>query len=227
MTTSTCVPILAVLSNHPEVYRTALEPAGFTIRCLADVPAFLDMLGAATDIRGMVLDIGLVMRSPRRQRDHIFSFAARLPFLRSKVSEDGKVSFSDTLESFGKACASCTPMGYRAAPRVPVALNAELSFDDDPAMSRSAKVNILDISIGGCFVSTIDPSAFADFAHLRVLELKNRLPILVNVRWRREWGRPYALPGLGLRFVSPAEDQLAEIRGRLIEPALGRDLGGV
>ncbi len=86
-------------------------------------------------------------------------------------------------------------------------------------MAAPVQVSILDVSEGGCFIYTMsDDLAEEDNLHLSIQELEDKSPILVNVRWRTRWGRPNALPGLGVMFVSIKKDQLAELINNYIKP---------
>ena len=169
---------------------------------------------------GLILDVQRVMRADRVSRDLLFSYADTVPIVRSKVERaTGLVIFIDSLEVLHH---SCRGTGFRAMVRVPVKLNALLSEGHDPAMAQVQRLNILDISLGGCFLYTMENFDDIDFVHIRIMELENKLPILCNIRWRQIWGRENVLPGIGVKFVSIKPDQLDEIREKIKETSSTR-----
>ncbi|WP_027184470.1 PilZ domain-containing protein [Desulfovibrio inopinatus] len=205
-----------VLTQSPDVYTERLAEVGLEPHFAGDLPELLEALGSGVLCNGLILDVQRVMQADRMSRDMLFSYADSVPIVRSKVERGtGHVVFIDSLDTLDRECHTT---GYRSMVRVPVKFNALLSAENDPVMAQVKHVNILDVSIGGCFIYSMDNFDDVDFIHIKIMEIENKLPILCNIRWRQEWGRDNVLPGVGVKFVSIKVDQLDEIKEKYITP---------
>ena len=63
----------------------------------------------------------------------------------------------------------------------------------------------------GCFLVSFEPWIVGDRGWLTLPELKDNVPIPVEVRFIRLWGEYRSLPGMGIRFIDFTEAQKAEL----------------
>lgn len=212
MTREKSSTLLLVLAEKADVYAGALDDLGIPAKVFADIPTLLEGL-PENRCAGLVLDIRKVMRAPRAERDHLLRLVESYPLMRAKLDKSGKrVFFLDDIDCFLHNITENCPRKMRCSQRLDTRLNVLVSGENDPAMLGPAPANILNISDSGCFIHTVEEFAGSRYVHLKVMELTDKRPILGLVRWRRKWGEPNQLPGIGVVFIDIADGQVAEIR---------------
>lgn len=208
---------LLVLADRKEVYLKEMQRLAVPAVIAGSIPEFLDRL-SADSCQGLVLDIQKVMRSPREERDRLFRVSGSYPILRAKVDKSGKhILFLDDVDCFLHNCGTFCPERQRCSIRYPAKLNALVSREDDQDMIHAVRANILNISMSGCFVLTLEDFASVRFAQVVIRELSDQTPILGLVRWWRPWGERGILPGMGLVFMDIKPGQQQEIAGMCVE----------
>ncbi|MEW5800927.1 MAG: PilZ domain-containing protein [bacterium] len=92
--------------------------------------------------------------------------------------------------------------------------------------SQSLRVNTLNISQGGLFITTPHPFAINKELEIQIYDVApNPLQAIVRVAWTRPWEIPHQLPGIGAQFLSFAQDTdhytLMEYLNKLLEKPRG------
>lgn len=170
----------------------------------------------------LFVDVKFYLKLGAEVRNRLQAVAAGLPVFR--IHFDRR---SESFQFIDDPARADTPvavqdLGYRlrSEDRVPVKLNALLAKEDDPFVQHAVRTNITNISNRGCFMYCVDNDAYRGFVFIRIQELTNKRPIYCSVRWRRPWGEPDTLPGLGLQFVDMTPDQRQELDTMYIQPHL-------
>lgn len=212
-----------VLTERPDDYSRDLGRLGLKPHFAKKVSGMLDRL-QDTPACGFVLEVDRVMHAKRVERDHLFKVIGSFPLLRTmRKGEDHLLSYLDDPACFAKNVKMFSPRRVRSHARVPVRLNVLIALEDDLAFARALKTNLLDISTSGGFVYSQEDFADQEMVRLRILELSDPAPIQAHIRWRKPWGNPNTLPGLGLLFVDIRPGQLDELVTRYISPPEGGD----
>ncbi len=210
--------IVLVLTERPDDYSRDLGRLGLAPHFTPKVSGLLDKLQDVAAC-GFVLEIDRVMRTKRLERDHLLKVIGSFPLLRTmRKGEDCVLSYLDDLACFASNVKAFSPRRVRCHTRVPVRLNVLIASEDDLDFEHALKTNLLDISVNGGFAYGLDDFAGQELVRLRILELSDPAPILAHIRWRKPWGSPDILPGLGLLFVDIRPGQLDELMTRYITP---------
>ncbi|MCD6527369.1 MAG: PilZ domain-containing protein [Desulfuromonas sp.] len=109
-------------------------------------------------------------------------------------------------------CAPFVPRCLRMRQRRHIHCNVLYSLHDQMSEEVSQKTVTMDLSEGGCFLFMSQNIAVGERLWVRFLELMDKTPILVEVRWCQEWGKSMNVPGVGVRFVLIQSGQLDEIQ---------------
>lgn len=198
-----------VLTDTPGMYGEALHRDGRTPVFLNDINDLLDRLKDVA-MAGLVLEINKVMNASRRNRDRLFHYSASFPILRTKPNpQHGFVDYLDPREHFLHNLVAAMGKWDRNHARVHVDLPCTYSHENDPIMSSPIEARVLDISPGGCFLHSLEPTE-EKFIHLRLPLKCCTRPIYSSVRWVRMDGDK-DLRGMGLMFIDPTKEQIAEI----------------
>lgn len=224
MSDDTLAHTVLVLTDKPEAYAKDMRRFGLKALYAPTVEGLLNHL-LDNPTSGFILEVSKVMRTPSVERDRLFRIAGSFPVLRSRRTKaTGKVSYLDDPECFLSNTLSFRPRKLRCHSRVPVRLNALLAGEDDHLLAKPIKASLLDISESGAFAYSLEPFEGQHFLLLRILELSDPAPIFANVRWRKKWGEPHSLPGLGLLFVGIKPGQVEELNSRYIDPPKDKTL---
>jgi Tfp pilus assembly protein PilZ len=109
-------------------------------------------------------------------------------------------------------CRQFPPRCLRMCQRKPIHCNILYSLHDQLASEVVQRSVSMDLSTGGCFLFTTESFPVGERLWIRILELVDNSPIMVEVRWCREWGHGMEVPGIGLHFSVISDEQLEEIR---------------
>ncbi len=212
-----------VLTERPDEYSRDLGRLGLKPHFVSKVSCLLDRL-QDTPACGFVLEVDRVMHAKRVERDHLLKVVGSFPLLRTmRKGEDNSLSYLDDPGCFATNVKVFSPRRVRCHARVPVRLNALIAPEDDLDFVGAARANLLDISASGGFAYSLRDFSGEECVRLRILELSDPAPIQAHVRWRRPWGDPHTLPGLGLLFVDIRSGQLDELVSRYISPPESAD----
>ena len=210
--------IVLVLTERPDDYNRDLGRLGLVPHFAPKVSGLLDKLQEIPAC-GFVLEIDRVMRTKRVERDHLLKVIGTFPLLRTmRKGEDNVLSYLDDLACFASNVKAFSPRRVRSYARVPVRLNVLLAQEDDLGFDSALKTNLLDISANGGFAYGQTDFAGQELVRRRIMELSDPAPIMAHIRWRKPWGSPNTLPGLGLLFVDIRPGQLDELMTRYMSP---------
>lgn len=188
-----------------------------------DDPAdMVDSLLLREDNVALFIDVKYYMKLGPEARNRLIAVAQGVPHFRIRLDPDSNcfIAIDDPASPVLISRTNEETLLLRKEERMPVKLNIELTKEEDPFIQHALRTNILNISCSGCFVYCVDNAQFKGFAYIRIHELSNKRPIYCNIRWRREWGVPDKLPGLGVQFVDMQQDQIRELQEMYINPFL-------
>ncbi len=198
-----------ILTDTPNFYGNDLTCDDVELIFVKDIKDLLTRLKSMT-MAGLVLEIPKVMKASRQDRDRLFNYTITFPLLRTKANLRHQfITYLDPKDSFFKNLDAATGKRARSHERVPVELQCLIAQEDDPSMAEPYEATILDISPGGCFISSQIPFENEHFLHLRIAGLTNPRPIYSSIRWVRTETNP----GMGVMFIDQTEHQLEEIHG--------------
>ncbi len=207
--------VIAFVDN-PELYTRSEISSGLDIKFCASLDSFLRKV-LEEKCNGLILDIQKVMKTPHEERNRIFSVAADRPLMRSKT-ESGKALFLDDSDAFKVNCRQTKNITTRMNERVEVHIPILISPEEDPAMANSFSGTVLNISQTGCFILTDADICDQDFLHIKFIDILNKLPIYVGIRWSKS--SEDNLNGFGVKFITMAGNQPGELLERYIKPNL-------
>lgn len=117
-----------------------------------------------------------------------------------------------TLSEYLEKCKINGPRKLRTDPRLPINLNVILSekkFTKDK--SSNFKTFTFNLSRGGCFLYANKSYKIGKKVYLRIMELKDKTPVIAIVKWSVIWGKSTNIPGIGVEFISMTERQKREL----------------
>lgn len=209
-----------VLTDRSEGYGPELLRLGLTPHYAPSVDYLLHSLDNSA--RGLVLEVGKVMRAPEPGRDQLFQLSKVFPVLRVlRRGPEHALVYLDEAESFSAQVQVFTPRHVRQCGRVPVLLGGLLAAEDDVDFASPVRANILDLSGGGGLVSSAGDFSFGETVRLRIEDMEDRTPILSTIRWRKAEKRTSSRIGLGLNFLSIRPGQVRELLTRFLAPLGG------
>jgi len=171
---------------------------------------------------GVFIDVKYYIKLGPEARNRLLAVAKGVPHFRIRLdaASGDFIAIDDPDSPPTQERESREALRLRKEERVPVQLNVELAKEEDPFVQHAQRTSIMNISTSGAFIYCVDNSPFRGFAYVRIHELSNRRPVYCNIRWRRQWGLPDKLPGLGVQFVDLQSDQLRELNEMYIIPYL-------
>lgn len=212
-----------VLTERPDEYSRDLGRLGLKLDFATKVSGLLDKL-LETPTSGFVLEVDRVMRAKRAERDHLLKVAGSFPLLRTmRKGEDFTLSYLDDPGHFARAVKAFSPRSVRCHARVPVRLNVLIAAAGDQDFASATRANLLDLSASGGFAYSLEDFSGQESVCLRIMELEDPTPIHAHIRWRKPWGTPNTLPGIGLLFVDIRPGQLEALLACYISPPEGAD----
>ena len=201
-----------VLTDTPEIYGTDLNHHNTPPTFVKEMSALIAQL-KQTEMAGLVLEVGKVMKATRLERDRLFSFAETYPVMRTKPDKKrGAPVYLDPKDVFFTNLEAAAGKRSRSYVRKTVQIECSFSQEEDPSMAEPQKGTILDISSGGCFINTRQFSEESHFLYICIPELGCNRPIFSSVRWTRMAEDP-ALCGMGVLFIDIAENLTRAIEG--------------
>jgi hypothetical protein len=188
-----------VVSNYHELYKTMID----------------------SPYQGILIDLVTNMKMSKEEKFKARDVLEIFPALQLKWDADsgsirsisfGKSSGSDSLDEFIRSeCRSFTPRAIRLDMRKAVHLNVLLSRDEtmiDKHLERSVTLNL---SKGGCFLFSGLVWNNHATVWLMVKELRDKSPVVGEIRWMLEWGKHTTIPGIGVSFKQIKRGQIEEL----------------
>lgn len=195
---------------------------------LSEYPVEVDCVTTADEIfekcrekfySGLMLDIRTMMKSTSRKRWMVEQLSFKFPTIRLQVLPgtgrvkglvyDETVPGEDALGHFMNKCGDFEPSRIRISLRIKKIFNVWILRQTPGCRERQIEASTLNLSLGGCFITTQEHFNLSDRFKIRIKELKGTDPIECEVQWVQEWGREGRLPGVGVFFsvISHAQEE--------------------
>ncbi|WP_316347034.1 PilZ domain-containing protein [Desulfuromonas acetoxidans] len=216
---------LLLYTHDPEVqqhYLKALPEEGAMAVVVSDFKEFFKESNTIP-CSGVLLDVVSSIRASQFDREVIQELLEVYPSLRLRLDPatgeirtlmtgagpGQNISIRKFVETY---CSNFPPRCLRMCQRKPIHCNVIYSFHDQLASEVVQRSVTMDMSIGGCFLMTTEALEVGERLWIRIIELMDNSPIMVEVRWCREWGQKMVVPGVGLHFSVISDRQREEIR---------------
>nr|WP_320048308.1 PilZ domain-containing protein [uncultured Desulfuromonas sp.] len=216
---------LLLYTHDPEVqkhYLKALPDQGAMAVVVSD---FKDFFKQSNTIpcSGVLLDVVSSIRASHFDREVIQELLEVYPSLRLRLDPKTgeirtlmtgagpgqQISIPKFVETY---CTNYPPRCLRMCQRKPIHCNILYSLHKQFAPESVNRSVTMDLSAGGCFLATTEDFTVGERLWIRIIELMDNSPIMVEVRWCREWGKSMMVPGVGLHFSVISDGQMEEIR---------------
>ena len=131
---------------------------------------------------------------------------------------------SGTLESFiNQECRQFEAKPLRKSARRPAHFNIQLYKSGHHVENTPALTVTVNVSIGGCFIYTIDDYKIDSEITMVIKELEAQTPVSGIVRWRRAWGEAMQIPGIGVQLGDMPQAQLEDFSAKAKLPESDTD----
>ncbi len=157
---------------------------------------------------GMILDVRKIMQTSCGERNRILSISKAIPTIRS-IEKHKETVFLDDHENFICDCLNRKCRLAKSSCPINVNIPIEISFENDPAMSKSVNGAVHHLCAEGCFFHTDADLKDNNFLNLKIYSLKNRLPIFCGIC--TEQNKTQCSCGYRVKFLDIKPDQKAEI----------------
>ena len=194
----------------------AVLPPNSTFRVFVGLKGFAAAILNLQSLQGLVIDRTLLNTKDESHKKILKMLEdVKLPTLRlipanlrggaveQKILSGQWMQFEDELSRY-------SPRGLRDHPRK-IAYVKILLMKDANTPDRMIRCVTFDISLGGIFIVTMEDLNFPDDVFFSFGDSKSFAK--AKVCWRLPWGRSeWHLPGIGVQFVDPSDELLAELR---------------
>ena len=228
------VRVLLVCKDETDqkAYLKALDPFGIQIDII-ESPAriFTKMTGQAYN--GLLVDLKTKVKASDRAKAVIHDAVDQLPVVQLKWDPKsnqvrsfhfGRSRASGTLESFiNEECRGFEARPLRKSARRPAHFNIQLLKPGNPVEQAPIQTVTVNVSIGGCFIYTIDDYEIDSEIRMVMKELDDQTPVAGTVRWRRAWGEAMQIPGIGVQLGDMPPDQLEDFSAKAKLPESDSD----
>lgn len=175
---------------------------------------------------GLLIDVPTMIRCECRDKNRITRIMGRFPVLRLMydpsfggirgLSQGGTMRDNrDVVDFVEHECKPFPPRSIRVVQRRDLVFNVRLYTSELDIPDRGERTVTMNVSEHGCFVLTVNDWRLQAPAWLVVDEFEDRTPIEIRVRWRRQWGTPFQLPGIGVTFESMTTCQYVQLHSYL------------
>jgi hypothetical protein len=186
-------------------------------------PSFYDFLKtmANTPYQGLLIDLETQMKMSLEEKNVSKAILEFFPTLQLKwhaesrslrnISLGMKTTNVSLKEFIITECQSFTARAVRLNMRNMVNFNVLLSTDESMYERFLERTVTINVSRGGCFLSSgRDWSNYAT-AWFIINELQDKTPIAGNIHWSVEWGKQMTIPGIGVGFRYIKQSQIEEL----------------
>ena len=215
---------LLLLSSNTEAISTcckALEASGVCYE-VAESIADMHLRLLNAPFNGLVLDVMATVSATQKERLLIQEISETYPVLRLRWHNSRKqirglvlgeiLDKKDPLGDFvARFCLPGRGRIFREDKRYSIHLNVLLSKDRSCSEQQAEKTVTLNLSQNGCFIVTSHDWRDVKTAWIRLMELSDQTPILVEIRNFLPWGEQSRMPGIGVKFKDLQPGQAREI----------------
>ena len=206
-----------------QAYLKALDPFGVQVDII-DTPARIFSKMTATAYNGLLVDLKTKVKASDRAKAVIHDAVDQIPVIQLKWDPKnalirsfhfGRSRASGTLDSFiNEECKLFEARPLRKSTRRPAHFNIQLDKADQAAFGDYVLTVTVNVSIGGCFIYTIDDYKIDSEIRMVVTELEDQTPITGTVKWRRSWGESMQVPGIGVQLGDMPSAQLEDFSAK-------------
>ena len=219
------VKVLLVCKDETDqkAYLKALNPFGIQIDII-ESPARLFTKMTATAYNGLLVDLKTKVKASDRAKAVIHDAVDQLPVIQLKWDQKndqirsfhfGRSKATGTLDSFiNDECRQFEARPLRKSARRPAHFNIQLDRYGQQAQNEPVYTVTVNVSIGGCFIYTIDDYEIDSEVMMVMKELEDQTPVKGIVRWRRGWGESMQIPGIGVQLVEMPPGQMEEFSAK-------------
>ncbi|RJQ63931.1 MAG: PilZ domain-containing protein [Desulfobacteraceae bacterium] len=171
--------------------------------------------------QGVLVDLKTKVRALKQEKELAYQILEQFPVVQLRLDEQtqeiktlyyGKSIGDGTLEEFIlRDCRFFEPRILRAAHRVRIHFNVMLSPTGLFSEADAEKTITCDVSRGGCFLFSSRKHHYRQRVFLIFADLKDRTPIIGEVRWVKNWGEALQIPGIGVEFKEITDGQISKI----------------
>ncbi len=202
------------LTDDIERYRQFSELFAVELDGAKAIPDIVDKL-TATPHNGILLEFKNLMRAHAHEKKVLQEFIHSFPVLHVTVSAAGELRSSLDIDQFFARLKDFPARIVRRNMRVSVNLPVFLT-----GIYRSAhppqRTHTLNLSEGGVFVYAAEDWRDDEWAWIRFVDLKDKRPVLLKLRWRVPWGAGPQLSGFGAMFAAITPEQHAMLCQRFL-----------
>ena len=219
------VRVLLVCNDETDqkAYLKALDPFGIEIDII-ESPARIYTKMTRKAYNGLLVDLKTKIKASDRAKAVIHDAVDQLPVVQltwdSKKNlvrsfHFGRSRASGTLDSFiNEECRQFEARQLRKSARRPAHFNIQLFKSGNHADTTPAQTVTVNVSIGGCFIYTIDDYEIDSVITMVIQELEDQTPVVGTVRWRRAWGEAMQIPGIGVQLGDMPPAQLEDFSAK-------------
>lgn len=99
--------------------------------------------------------------------------------------------------------------------RTDLVLNVTLLDDPRLGLDKGERTVVVNLSKTGCFLFTSRDLALGQTLWMVINEFEDHTPIELKLCWRRGWGTPMSMPGIGACFVAMTPMQYVQLHAFL------------
>lgn len=206
-------------------YLKVLKSLDVEVDCIASPDEITSSLSDAS-YSGLLIDVPTMIRCECSDKNRITRIMGRFPVLRLMFNPDfGGIrglsqggTMRDNMDIVDFVMNECVPFpgrSIRAVKRYDLVFNVLLSREEGCALDDGERTVTMNVSEQGCFVLTVNEWRLQSPGWLVVDEFDDRSPIELRIRWRRPWGTPFQLPGIGVTFESMTTSQYVQLHSYL------------
>lgn len=210
-------------ASRSQLYRAVMDRKGVACLMVTSLKE-VNALAAGTAFSGLLLDMPVMVKATPSERLALEDLQRALPcaYLNIAPASDSiKLMMVNDLQGTAATIEEFAELSTRfparcVAPKDRITLHLHTLLQSAAATSPPEQTVTLDLSPGGCFLFSVDPSLQTGAQlSLQFIGLNDPAPINAAVCWRNPFGTPGKPgPGVGAKFVqiSPAQrEQLMEL----------------
>ncbi len=223
--------LIAEPGQKRERYLKALSDFDVAVDCV-DLPGDVFEKCCSKEYSGLLLDFVTMMKSRGSKKLQVEELASRLPSIRLHVDPKRNclvgllygqtVPGDGVLRVFVEKCSKFNASKIRLSERIEKIFSVLLFQDSDVSKHKDLLANTTNISCDGAFITTLHPISKKGSIWAQIQEFEDNAPICCEVRWVQPWGVEDRLPGVGVLFMEPTQQQQKEL-----EYYVSRALGGL
>lgn len=170
---------------------------------------------------GVMVDLVTSVKASREEKGIAQEILDVFPLIQLKWDQEtntihtistGSSLNSNTLAHFvAQECQLFKPRAVRISVRKSIYFNTLISKQEEMPPGGTQRSVTINISQGGCFLFSTQDWSNTPEVWFVIHELKDKTPILGEIRWRQPWGKTMAIPGIGISIRQILSQQLTQL----------------